>query len=405
MKILAIDSSGLAASAAIVEDSVMTAEYTVDYKKTHSQTLLPMISEICRMTEIDLKTVDALAVAGGPGSFTGLRIGSATVKGLAFALNKPVISVPTVDALAMNAYGYGGLVCPMMDARRDQVYTGIYGWDEGLRPMKEFGRLKVLMSQRPLAVNELIIKLNSLENSERILFLGDGVPAYEEMIRTELQKPFEFAPAFMARQRAGAVAALAQVYYGMGIFETGEEHKPEYLRLSQAERERAEAGLPVPSEETAGKESSESIDNVVIRSMTEEDADSVSRMEEETFSMPWRKQDFLDMIERDNMSYLVAVKNGEVIGGAGIREIVGDIEITNVVIKKEFRNRGYGRKLLEAVIEEGMRLGGKQFTLEVRKSNEAAIKLYEGAGFKAEGVRKGFYEKPKEDALIMWRRD
>ena len=102
MKILAIDSSSLTASVAIVEDDITIAEYTVNYKKTHSQTLLPMLDEIVKMTEQDLQTVDAIAVAAGPGSFTGLRIGSATVKGLAQALNKPVISVPTVDGLAGN---------------------------------------------------------------------------------------------------------------------------------------------------------------------------------------------------------------------------------------------------------------------------------------------------------------
>ena len=105
MKILAIDSSGLVASVAVVEDDNMLAEYTINYKKTHSQTLLPMLGEISKMIELDLKSVDAIAVAAGPGSFTGLRIGSATAKGLGLALDKPLISVPTVDALAYNLCG------------------------------------------------------------------------------------------------------------------------------------------------------------------------------------------------------------------------------------------------------------------------------------------------------------
>ncbi len=114
MKILAIDSSGLVASAALIADGVLVAEYTVDYKKTHSQTLLPMVDEILRMTEQDLEGIDAVAVSGGPGSFTGLRIGAATAKGLGLALEKPVIGVPTVDALAYNLYGTERLICPMM---------------------------------------------------------------------------------------------------------------------------------------------------------------------------------------------------------------------------------------------------------------------------------------------------
>ena len=109
MRILALDSSGLVASAAVVEagviDEITIAEYTVNYKKTHSQTLLPMLDEVARMIDLDLKTIDAIAVAGGPGSFTGLRIGSATAKGLGMALNKPLIHVPTLEGLAYNLCG------------------------------------------------------------------------------------------------------------------------------------------------------------------------------------------------------------------------------------------------------------------------------------------------------------
>ena len=130
MRVLAIDSSGMTASVAVVEDDRTIAEYTMDYKKTHSQTLLPMIDEMSKMIELDLSTIDAIAVAGGPGSFTGLRIGSATAKGLGLALNKPLINVPTVDALAYEIYGCEDIICPIMDARRKQVYTGIYSFSK-----------------------------------------------------------------------------------------------------------------------------------------------------------------------------------------------------------------------------------------------------------------------------------
>ena len=133
MRILALDSSGLVASVAVVEkdgeETSTIAEYTVNYKKTHSQTLLPMLDEIAHMTELDLNTVDAIAVAGGPGSFTGLRIGSATAKGLGLALKKPLIHIPTLEGLAYNLWGTDKIVCPIMDARRGQVYTGIYEFD------------------------------------------------------------------------------------------------------------------------------------------------------------------------------------------------------------------------------------------------------------------------------------
>lgn len=230
MRILGLDSSGLVASVALVEDDNMLAEYTVNYKKTHSQTLLPMLDEIAGMIELDLKTIDAIAIAGGPGSFTGLRIGSATAKGLGLALQKPLIQVPTVDGLAYNLYGCKNVVCPLMDARRNQTYTGVYEF-------KEDG-MHVLESQCAVGIDEIIEKVNELGRS--VTFLGDGVPVFREFIEENCKVPFFFAPAHMNKQRAGAVAALGEVYYKAGKVQTAEEHKPDYLRLSQAERERME---------------------------------------------------------------------------------------------------------------------------------------------------------------------
>ncbi len=168
MKILALDSSGLVASVAIVEEidgnQNLLAEYTVNYKKTHSQTLLPMLDEIVKMIELDLKSIDAIALAAGPGSFTGLRIGSATAKGLGFALEKPLIEIPTVDGLAYNLYGTDRVICPLMDARRNQVYTGIY----------EFcgGSLHVLEPQMAAGIEVIAGKLRAL--GREVIFLGDG---------------------------------------------------------------------------------------------------------------------------------------------------------------------------------------------------------------------------------------
>ncbi len=231
MRILALDSSGIVATVAIVEDDNLLAEYTVNYKKTHSQTLLPMLDEIVKMTEFDLNTLDAVAVAAGPGSFTGLRIGSATAKGLGLALDKPLIPVPTVEALAYNLYDVSGLVCPIMDARRGQVYTGIYRFNETTGWLQVEGQMAV-------PIQELIGILNRLE--EPVTFLGDGVPVFRETIQAELKMPFSFAPAHVNKQRAAAVAALGEVYYKDGRIQTALEHIPEYLRLSQAERERAQ---------------------------------------------------------------------------------------------------------------------------------------------------------------------
>ena len=229
MRILALDSSGLVATVAILEDEQTIAEYTVNYKKTHSQTLLPMLDEIVKMTEFDISTIDAIAVAGGPGSFTGLRIGSATAKGLGLALDKPLIHIPTVDGMAYNMFGNSGIICPIMDARRNQVYTGLYRFG------KEF---EVVEEQMAIPVSELIEKLNAY--GEKVTFLGDGVPVYAEQLKTGLTVEYVFAPAHMNRQSAAAVGALGMKYFEAGKVESARDHQPDYLRLSQAERERAE---------------------------------------------------------------------------------------------------------------------------------------------------------------------
>lgn len=228
MKILGLDSSGLVASVAIVEEDNLLAEYTVNYKKTHSQTLLPMLDEIARMIDLDLNTIDAIAVAGGPGSFTGLRIGSATAKGLGLALQKPLIQIPTVDGIAYNLWGSRDMVCPLMDARRNQTYTGLYEFTpEGMH---------VLEPQCAVGIKEIIEKINGKNRS--VVFLGDGVPVFCSFIKENCQVPFSFAPAHLNKQRAASVAALAFIYYKEGKVQAAAEHSPDYLRLSQAERER-----------------------------------------------------------------------------------------------------------------------------------------------------------------------
>lgn len=230
MKILGIDSSGMVASVALVQDDILVAEYSANYKKTHSQTLLPMLDEIVKMTEQDLTGLDAIAIAAGPGSFTGLRIGSATAKGLGLALDKPIISVPTCQALAYNLWGTDKVICPIMDARRNQVYTGIYEFMSG--------ELKALREQEAMDIHELTGILNGM--GRPVIFTGDGVPVFHDIILEELNAGCQFAPAHMNRQRAGAVAALGARYFEQGIYESADEHSPVYLRKSQAEREREE---------------------------------------------------------------------------------------------------------------------------------------------------------------------
>ncbi|MGN1266596.1 MAG: tRNA (adenosine(37)-N6)-threonylcarbamoyltransferase complex dimerization subunit type 1 TsaB, partial [Dorea sp.] len=185
-----------------------------------------------KMTELDLSTVDAIAVAGGPGSFTGLRIGSATAKGLGLALKKPLIHIPTLEGLAYQLCATQNIVCPIMDARRGQVYTGIYCFDGD--------KLIVLEDQMAISIEQLGEKLCAYDRE--IVFLGDGVPVFKEVLKEKILagRKISFAPAHMNRQSAAALGALAFRYYEAGKVETAAEHQPDYLRVSQAERERKE---------------------------------------------------------------------------------------------------------------------------------------------------------------------
>lgn len=230
MMILAIDSSGLAATVALQRDDVLVGEFTIHNKKTHSQTILPMIDEMIRMADVDKHEIDYVAVASGPGSFTGLRIGAATAKGLAQALDVPVVPVPTLAGLAYHYEGAHELVCPLMDARRNQAYYCVYEV-EGETPKK-------ITDEAAAPIEEIISFLN--QQKRPVLFLGDGVPVFKEQLQKELTVPIRWATDPLRYQRAGSVAALASVYVERGQFIPAKEFAPVYLRLSQAERERRE---------------------------------------------------------------------------------------------------------------------------------------------------------------------
>ena len=209
MKLLAIESSGLVASAAVFADDTIVAEFTVNNKQTHSQTLLPMIDQ-------------------GPGSFTGLRIGSATAKGLGLALKKPLVSVPTLEGIAYNFCGSEKVICPMMDARRNQVYAGVYRVGDML--------LECVTGQKAVSIEDYIAELNDL--GDPVTVLGDGVPAHREALQQGLNVAWQEAPAHMNRQSAASVAVLGARYYDEGKIVSAEAFRPDYLRKSQAERER-----------------------------------------------------------------------------------------------------------------------------------------------------------------------
>lgn len=390
MRVLAIDSSGLTATVAVVEDTQTVAEYTINYKKTHSQTLLPMIDEVVKMTELDLNTIDAIAVAGGPGSFTGLRIGSAMAKGLGFALNKPLIHVPTVDGLAYNVYGCEDIICPIMDARRNQVYTGIYtfskkaGTKEGSNLVEPV--FQVIKMQMAVSIEELAERLNRYRRP--VVFLGDGVPVYENILAEKLTVPYSFAPAYMNRQRAAVVGTLGIQYYKAGKFETAEEHRPDYLRVSQAERERAQR---------------EKEAEIIVRELKVEDSAAVAEMEQQIFSDPWSEKSVMETVQQKQSVCFAAEKAGHILGYLLVYHAADEAEIARIAVQKEARRQGAAGKLMQALEHYCEEHKMEKLLLDVRESNEAARSFYTKNGFVEDGIRQGFYTNPSEDAVLMSR--
>ena len=391
MKIIAIDASGLTASVALLEDDILLAEYTVQYKKTHSQTLLPMLEEIRKMTELNLMSVDAIAVAAGPGSFTGLRIGSATAKGIALATGCPIVSVSTLEALACNLIMSDRIVCPIMDARRSQVYTAAYRFKASdPRSREEDRRAEVLLSPCAMGITELAEYLN--RQGEAVIFTGDGMPVFRDRLKELLTVPFEMAPPSLARQRAASVGILGRRLYLEGKAEPADEHAPIYLRLSQAERERSDKAREI-------------LDQLSFAPADEEHLPQSAEIEKNCFSDPWSEDDLRSAMDNDRCIFLTARVGDEVIGNILLEDIAGEGNISNVAVDPKYRSCRVGTMLMEEVLRLGRERGLKAYTLEVRSNNAPAIRLYEGCGFVREGIRPGFYKHPDDDALIFWLRE
>ena len=231
MKILAVDTSANTATVCVVEDDKLLAEEIVNHKKTHSQTLMPMIDNVLKNCGTDIPEIDIFAVANGPGSFTGLRIGVSAIKGMAHALDKPVIEISTLEGMAYNIYMSDLIICPIMDARRDQVYNGVYTWENG-----EFTELT---PPRALSIEECVEDVRKY--NKKVVFLGDGVPVHREYIEKEMNVQAIFAPASANAQRASSLAAIA--INRQDCKKNCYEVSPVYLRKPQAEREREERGI------------------------------------------------------------------------------------------------------------------------------------------------------------------
>lgn len=226
MKVLALDTSTLMSTCAVIENGRLLGEYSLSRDMSHSERLVPMIEEILAELDIKIGEIDLYAVAKGPGSFTGLRIGVATVKSFAHVFNKPVVGISTLEALAYNM-PYHSVVVPMLDARRDRVYSGIYTWQDG--------NIKCLEEDRAINIEDY---LEELSTYDRVYINGDGADVYRDIIAEKLGHKAVFAKIGQNSCRAVALAELALEKYDKGQVDDFYSLVPEYLRMSQAERQK-----------------------------------------------------------------------------------------------------------------------------------------------------------------------
>jgi tRNA threonylcarbamoyladenosine biosynthesis protein TsaB len=230
MKILAVDSTATTASVAITEDELLLAEYTISNGNTHSETLLPMIESALCILGLSVSDIDLFACSAGPGSFTGVRIGASTVKGLAFGTIIPCIGVSTLEALAQNLIGFDGILCPVMNARRNQVYNALFECKNGV--------ITRLCEDRAIALDALDEELAALAD-QPIYLVGDGYDLSLSQL-TKCASRIRQTPVLLRTQNAYSVAQVALALYESGVRTSDSELVPVYLRPCQAERERLE---------------------------------------------------------------------------------------------------------------------------------------------------------------------
>lgn len=226
MRTLALETASLTASVAVVENGWVLGELTTSHAKTHSQQLVPMIQSLMELLDLKADQFDLYAASIGPGSFTGLRIGIVTAKGMAYAQKKPVCGIPTLDALAYSVNDFNGVICPMMDARNNQVYTAVY--------RKKDGAFERVSDYHAIHISELAGILADFR--EEVLILGNGAPLHFAALRDAIKHTVWQADKALFLPRAACTALLAEKQARRGLLSSPFELEPLYLRKSQAER-------------------------------------------------------------------------------------------------------------------------------------------------------------------------
>lgn len=368
MKILAFDCSSKTMAAAIGEDSAVLASDYAANNRNHAPYLMPMIDGLLSRTKLKPQEIDVIGVTVGPGSFTGLRIGIATAKGFGDMLDIPLVPIGSLDALALNYQAYHGILVPILDARKSQVYAAVYD--------NRNGEMKKIFKETPVSPVEELTEI--LQDYDDILFFGDAVEGWRGKIEACYGARCTFGVEGCNGIRGEALIALTAKAEKTV---SSEELMPTYLRGVDARAKFAD---------------------YTIDEMKATDIEELLLLEKTAFPTPWTENMFKNELTNAYGHYWVLRSDNRVTAYGGFWLVCDECHITNIAVHEDFRHMGQGKAILEYLIEMAKLHGAHDITLEVRPSNEAARNMYQDHGFLQKGLRKHYYEDNGEDAMIMW---
>lgn len=377
MKILAIDTSSKICGVTIMENEKALIKLVNDDEKTHSVKLMPMIDKAFNDTKLSLDDISLLACCTGPGSFTGVRIGIATIKAFSDVKNIPVVGITSLESLAYNVKQISkptSLICSLIDAKNENVYCGLYNFSNN------FNYANIFAENIDITISKISNIINEKQFTD-IIFVGDGSKIYKEKLENSFKNSI-FATENYDVQNIISIANIAFNKYNNGEYGNSSSLSPIYLKKSQAEREFEE--------------------KIKILPMTNEDIDFLSTNLNSDFDDFWNINNLKNDFSNPNSTYLIARVENEIVGFAGFLKICDEANIMNIVTKKNKRNLGIGSKLLENLILYAKNQNCKSITLEVNEHNNIAIHLYEKYNFKRIGLRKKYYNNT-DDAILMAR--
>lgn len=370
MKILSIDTASNICGVSILEDSNLICKLDQDTGRTHSENLMPMIKQAFKQSNLALKDIDLLVCDKGPGSFTGIRIGVSTVKAFHDSLAIPCIGISSLEALAYSVKKEGFIVS-IIDCKNNNCYFALY-------ELKDSEYTEIIAPTADTIENALkICQQKDLAHSS-ITFVGDGSEIYKDLICDEFKNCiFEAPENLLLDSYCVGIAGLAK--WKENKFE---EVLPLYLKKPQAQRQLEEK-----------------LKNLEIYPMTLHDLNQIADILVSDFDEFWSYNILKDELIAENSTYIVAKFNKKIVGLAGIKLMLDEADIMNIVVKKDFRNQGIGSSLLKKLIDLSHELNLTSITLEVMEENYSAIHLYKKFGFEPIGIRKNYYKN--KNGFIM----